>query len=60
MRRVPRALSGLGDPVTIPFAEIRGGRGLGDVSTHPSDDTRIKRIEGWMPEALRIYEAQTR
>jgi predicted Zn-dependent protease len=30
------------------------------LSTHPSDDTRIKRIEGWMPEALRIYEAQTK
>jgi len=30
------------------------------LSTHPSDETRIKRIEGWMPEALRMYEAQAR
>jgi predicted Zn-dependent protease len=30
------------------------------LSTHPSDETRIKRIEGWMPEAMRIYEAQAR
>ncbi len=27
------------------------------LSTHPSDETRVKRIEGWMPEALKIYEA---
>ncbi|MEW6681931.1 MAG: M48 family metallopeptidase [Nitrospirota bacterium] len=27
------------------------------LSTHPSDETRIKRIEGWMPEALKIYQA---
>lgn len=30
------------------------------LSTHPSDETRIKRIEGWMPEALKMYEAQAR
>ena len=30
------------------------------LSTHPSDETRIKRIEGWMPEAMRMYEAQAR
>lgn len=27
------------------------------LSTHPSDETRIKRIEGRMPEALKIYQA---
>ena len=30
------------------------------LSTHPSDDTRIKRIEGWMPEALKIFQATVR
>jgi predicted Zn-dependent protease len=30
------------------------------LSTHPSDETRIKRIEGWMPDALKIYQSQTR
>ncbi len=30
------------------------------LSTHPSDRTRIARIEGWMPEALKIYQAQPR
>ncbi|HET8760954.1 MAG TPA: M48 family metallopeptidase [Nitrospiria bacterium] len=26
------------------------------LSTHPSDQTRIKRIEGWIPEALKSYQ----
>jgi predicted Zn-dependent protease len=30
------------------------------LSTHPNDKTRIKRIEGWMPEALKIYQSQPR
>ncbi len=29
-------------------------------STHPSDETRIKRIESWLPEMLPIYEANRR
>jgi predicted Zn-dependent protease len=29
------------------------------LSTHPSDKTRINRIEGWMPEALKAYQART-
>jgi hypothetical protein len=24
-------------------------------SDHPSDETRIKQIQGWMPEALKYY-----
>ena len=28
---------------------------LKKVSTHPSPDTRIKQIEGWLPEALTHY-----
>ena len=26
------------------------------LSTHPSDETRIRQIEGWLPEALPFYE----
>jgi predicted Zn-dependent protease len=26
------------------------------LSTHPSEETRIKQIEGWLPEALRYYQ----
>ena len=26
------------------------------LSTHPSSETRIKQIEGWMPEALAVYK----
>lgn len=29
-------------------------------STHPSDDTRIRQIEGWLPEAVQIYESGPR
>lgn len=25
------------------------------LSTHPSDETRIKQIEGWLPEAMKVY-----
>lgn len=27
------------------------------LSTHPSDETRIRQIEAWLPEALAVYEA---
>jgi predicted Zn-dependent protease len=30
------------------------------LSTHPSDETRIKQIEAWLPEALKIYQAGAR
>lgn len=26
------------------------------MSTHPSEATRIQRLEGWMPEALKSYK----
>ena len=29
------------------------------LSDHPSDETRIKNIQGWMPEALKYYKPQT-
>ena len=29
------------------------------LSSHPSDETRISQIQGWMPEALKYYKPQT-
>ena len=29
------------------------------LSSHPSDATRIKQIQGWMPEALKYYKSST-
>jgi metalloendopeptidase OMA1, mitochondrial len=26
------------------------------LSTHPSDETRVKQIEGWLPEAKKAYQ----
>lgn len=41
----------------------RSSRGQGGppeyLSTHPSHGTRIEQIRGWMPEAMRLYEAAT-
>jgi predicted Zn-dependent protease len=28
------------------------------LSDHPSDETRIRNIQGWMPEALKYYKPQ--
>ena len=28
------------------------------LSDHPSDATRVKNIQGWMPEALKYYKPQ--
>lgn len=36
-----------------------GGGSTSWLSTHPSDATRIKQIQGWMPEALKYYKPQT-
>jgi Zn-dependent protease with chaperone function len=40
--------------------QAKNGKPPEFLSTHPSDDTRIKRIEGWMPEALKIFQANVR
>jgi len=39
------------------MAEASKGRGKPPefLSTHPADDTRIRQIQGWLPEALRAY-----
>ena len=36
-----------------------GGGSTSWLSTHPSDATRIKQIQGWMPEALSYYKPQS-
>ena len=28
------------------------------LSTHPSEETRVRQIEGWLPEAMRSYQPQ--
>jgi len=28
------------------------------LSTHPSDPTRVRQIEGWLPEALQYYKSR--
>lgn len=37
----------------------KGNRPAEFLSTHPSDEHRIKQIESWLPEVLPIYEKQT-
>lgn len=34
----------------------RGSKPPEFLSTHPADDTRIRQIQGWLPEALREYQ----
>jgi predicted Zn-dependent protease len=38
------------------MAQGQNGAPLEFLSTHPSDQTRITRIEGWIPEALKSYQ----
>ena len=37
------------------MSAVTGGGSTSWLSTHPSDATRIKQIQGWMPEALKYY-----
>lgn len=37
-------------------ASARGPRPIQFLSTHPAEETRIREIEGWLPEALRYYK----
>jgi predicted Zn-dependent protease len=41
----------------VRMAEASKGRSRPPefLSTHPSEETRIKQIEGWLPEALKYY-----
>ena len=54
------AMAGYDPQAAVPFwqrmSQATGGGSNSWLSTHPSDATRIKQIQGWMPEALRYYQ----
>ena len=55
------AMAGYDPQVAVGFwqrmSQATGGGSTSWLSTHPSDATRIKQIQGWMPEAMRYYQA---
>lgn len=56
------ATAGYDPREAIPFWQRMGGAGSGSQppefsSTHPSHDTRIRRLKEAMPEAMKIYQA---
>jgi len=55
------AQAGYDPRAAVPFwsrmSELGGARPPEFLSTHPAPATRIEEIEGYMPEALRYYEA---
>ena len=55
------AMAGYDPQAAVPFwqrmSQATGGGSTSWLSTHPSDATRIQQIQGWMPEALRYYQA---
>jgi predicted Zn-dependent protease len=56
------AMAGYDPREAIPFwqrmSEAGGGSPPEFLSTHPSDDTRMKNLEKFMPEALKFYTPQ--
>lgn len=42
------------------MSQGQGGAQPEFLSTHPSDQTRIKQLQGWLPDAVKIYEANKR
>ncbi len=56
------AMAGYDPQVAISFWQRMAAQGSGSgglFSDHPSDETRIKNIQGWMPEALKYYKPVT-
>lgn len=53
------AMAGYDPNVAVTFwqrmSQATGGGSTSWLSTHPSDATRIKQIQGWLPEAMRYY-----
>lgn len=53
------AMAGYDPQVAVGFwqrmASASGGGSAGLFSDHPADATRIKNIQGWLPEAQRYY-----
>ena len=59
------AMAGYDPQVAVPFwqrmAAHTGSSQQSDIySDHPSDATRIKQIQGWMPEALTYYKGASK
>ncbi len=57
------AMAGYDPSAAVKFwqrmSSATGGGSTSWLSTHPSDATRIKQIEGWLPEAMQYYNAST-
>jgi predicted Zn-dependent protease len=56
------AMAGYDPQVATSFWQRMAAQGSGSssiFSDHPSDATRIKQIQGWMPEALKYYTGGT-
>ena len=55
------AMAGYNPDAAVPFwqrmSQATGGGSTSWLSTHPSDATRIKQIQGWLPEARKYYKA---
>lgn len=54
------AMAGYDPDAAVPFwqrmSQATGGGSTSWLSTHPSDATRIKQIQGWLPEARKYYK----
>ena len=56
------AMAGYDPQVATAFWQRMASQGSGSgglFSDHPSDESRIKNIQGWMPEALKYYKPVT-
>lgn len=54
------SMAGYDPQVALSFWQRMAASGSGGssiFSDHPSDETRIKRIQGWIPEAMKYYQA---
>ena len=58
------AMAGYNPEAAVSFWQrmslATGGGSTSWLSTHPSDATRIKQIQGWLPEAKKYYKANVR
>jgi len=57
------AMAGYDPQVAVNFWQRMAAQGSGSssiFSDHPSDATRIKNIQGWMPEALKYYKGSSK
>ena len=56
------AMAGYNPEVAVPFWQRMAAQAAGTSSVfsdHPSDEKRIKNIQGWMPEAKKYYTGST-